>query len=295
MSLRRAAGLVPRRRVAGVQGRRRNRSVTLALVDTPSSHQTIDTLLPVARQGAGNRRQGHLLLRHQPQLHRGGVVDRPGRPRRRRPRRVAERGGLHGAGQGLRQLQYKGDIFTAACTDYIKTSRQQAAGGALYSSNWLPAASKYAPADVQRDLALAEKYISAVERRHRGLLRLGPVRAPRDFAKAMSTAPERRPHRARGAEDPQGAEGLPELPRPEDHVRQPHLPELHHADAAVRRPARRHRRSPSRTPGSRRCRRSWRPSRSRVGRGGDGADRERHGPGRPVRHARVRHAGRCTP
>ena len=91
--------------------------------------------------------------------------------------------------KGLRQLQFKGEIFTAACTDYIKGAPAQAAGGALYSSNWLPAATQYAPADVQRDLALAEKYISGVEGGTAGYYAFGQFAAVVNFAKACRRPP----------------------------------------------------------------------------------------------------------
>jgi branched-chain amino acid transport system substrate-binding protein len=166
------------------------KSVTLALVDSPSSHQTIDTLLPVLAKALSINAKGiyfsatnpnftalaSTIAQDNPDV--GGLVASP------------SEAVCSALVKALRQLQYKGDIFTAACTDYIRTSPQQAAGGALYSSTWLPAASKYAPADVQRDLAVAEKYISAVPNGAHGYYAMGEFALLVTFAKAMSTAPD---------------------------------------------------------------------------------------------------------
>lgn len=67
---------------------------------------------------------------------------------------------------------------------------EQAAGGALYSSNWLPAAAKYAPADAQAELTLAQKYISAVSGGTAGYYAYGEFALFVNLAKALSTAPE---------------------------------------------------------------------------------------------------------
>jgi branched-chain amino acid transport system substrate-binding protein len=90
--------------------------------------------------------------------------------------------------KALRQLQYQGEIYTAACTDYIKSSPAQAAGGALYSSTWLPAAAKYAPADAQAELTLAQKYISAVNGGTPGYYAYGVFAVFVTFAKALAAA-----------------------------------------------------------------------------------------------------------
>jgi branched-chain amino acid transport system substrate-binding protein len=165
-----------------------NRSITLALVDTPSSHQTIDNLLPVLAKALGIDARGvyfsatnpnftavaSSIAQNDPDV--GGLVASPSEA-------VCTM-----LVKGLRQLQFKGAIFTAACTDYIKGAPAQAAGGALYSSNWLPAAKQYAPADVQQDLALAERYISEVEGGTAGYYAYGQFAALVNVAEALSTA-----------------------------------------------------------------------------------------------------------
>ncbi|MEU6075448.1 ABC transporter substrate-binding protein [Micromonospora sp. NPDC047074] len=164
------------------------KSVTLALVDTPSSHQTIDKLLPVVAKALEIDAKGiyfsptnpnftavaSTIARDKPDV--GGLVAAP------------SEAVCTALVKALRQLRYQGEIFTAACTDYVKGAPQQAAGGALYSSNWLPAAARYAPPEAQRDLALAEKYISAVSGGTAGYYAFGEFALFMNFAKAMSTA-----------------------------------------------------------------------------------------------------------
>ncbi|MFG1779594.1 ABC transporter substrate-binding protein [Micromonospora sp. NPDC049048] len=164
------------------------KSVTLALVDTPSSHQTIDNLLPVVAKALEIDAKGiyfsptnpnftavaSTIARNNPDV--GGLVAAP------------SEAVCTALVQALRQLRYQGEIFTAACTDYVKGAPQQAAGGALYSSNWLPAAARYAPPEAQRDLALAEKYISAVSGGTAGYYAFGEFALFMNFANAMSTA-----------------------------------------------------------------------------------------------------------
>ncbi|MFG1891198.1 ABC transporter substrate-binding protein [Micromonospora sp. NPDC049051] len=164
------------------------KSVTLALVDTPSSHQTIDNLLPVVAKALEIDAKGiyfsptnpnftavaSTIARNNPDV--GGLVAAP------------SEAVCTALVKALRQLRYQGEIFTAACTDYVKGAPQQAAGGALYSSNWLPAAARYAPPEAQRDLALAEKYISAVSGGTAGYYAFGEFALFMNFANAMSTA-----------------------------------------------------------------------------------------------------------
>ncbi|MET7877545.1 ABC transporter substrate-binding protein [Micromonospora profundi] len=166
------------------------KSVTLALVDTPSSHQTIDNLLPALAKALEIDAKGiyfsptnpnftavaSTIARDNPDV--GGLVAAP------------SEAVCTALVKALRQLRYQGEIFTAACTDYIKGAPEQAAGGALYSSNWLPAAARYAPAEVQSDLTLAEKYISGVSGGTAGYYAYGEFALFMNFAKAMSTAAE---------------------------------------------------------------------------------------------------------
>ena len=164
------------------------KSVTLALVDTPSSHQTIDNLLPVLAKTLGISAKGiyfsatspnftavaSSIVQDNPDV--GGLVASP------------SEAVCSALVKALRQLQYQGEIFTAACTDYIKSSPAQAAGGALYSSTWLPAAAKYAPADAQAELTLAQKYFSAVTGGTPGYYAYGEFALFVTFAKALAAA-----------------------------------------------------------------------------------------------------------
>lgn len=163
------------------------KSVTLALVDTPSSHQTIDGLLPVLAKTLGIDAKGiyfsatspnftavaSSIAQDKPDV--GGLVASP------------SEAVCSALVKALRQLQYQGEIFTAACTDYIKSSPAQAAGGALYSSNWLPAAAKYAPAEAQAELTLAQKYVTAAGGTA-GYYAYGEFALFVNFAKAVAAA-----------------------------------------------------------------------------------------------------------
>ncbi|XVU22902.1 ABC transporter substrate-binding protein [Actinoplanes sp. CA-054009] len=166
------------------------KSVTLALVDTPSSHQTIDTLLPVLAKTLGIDAKGIYFSPTNPNFTAVASAIAQGDP---------DVGGLVASPseavctalvKALRQLRYEGEIFTAACTDYIKAAPAQAAGGALYSSNWLPTAAKYAPPEVQTELTLADKYISAVDGGTAGYYAIGEFALFVNFAKAMAAATE---------------------------------------------------------------------------------------------------------
>ncbi len=138
-------------------------SVVLALVDTPSSHQTIDGLLPVLSQALEIDASGVYFSPTNPNFtalaatiakddpDAGGLIASP------------NEAACTALVQGLRQLRYDGTIFTAACTDYIESAPAEAAGGALYSSTWLPAAMEHAPDDVKDDLAAAQEAIESVD------------------------------------------------------------------------------------------------------------------------------------
>lgn len=160
-------------------------SVTLALVDTPSSHQTIDTLLPVLAKALGIDAKGvyfsptnpnftalaATIAKDDPAV--GGLVASP------------NEGACTALVQSLRQLKYDGTIFTAACTEYIEAAPKEAAGGALYSSTWLPAARDDAPEDVKEDLEAAEDAITSVEDGTGGYYAYGTFAQFVTFAKAL--------------------------------------------------------------------------------------------------------------
>lgn len=138
-------------------------SIVLALVDTPSSHQTIDTLLPALAQALDMEASGvyfsptnpnftalaATIAKDDPDV--GGLMASP------------NEAACTALVQGLRQLSYDGTIFTAACTDYIEAAPADAAGGALYSSTWLPASMDHAPEEVKGDLEIAQQAIEGVE------------------------------------------------------------------------------------------------------------------------------------
>ena len=135
------------------------KSVTLALVDTPAAHQTIDGLLPVLSKALGITAKGIYFSATNPNFTAVAAAIDAGNP---------DVGGLMASPseavctslvKGLRQLGYQGTIFTAACTEYIKDAPAQSAGGALYSSNWLPAARAYAPPGVRTQLDIATRYL----------------------------------------------------------------------------------------------------------------------------------------
>jgi branched-chain amino acid transport system substrate-binding protein len=164
------------------------KSVTLALVDTPSSHQTIDNLLPALGKALGIDAKGIYFSPTNPNFTAVASAIASGNP---------DVGGLVASPseavctalvKALRQLRYQGEIFTAACTDYIKAAPADAAGGALYSSNWLPSALPFAPPEVKSELDLAKKHISAVSGGTAGYYAFGEFALFVNFAKAMSTA-----------------------------------------------------------------------------------------------------------
>ena len=103
-------------------------SIVLALVDTPSSHQTIDTLLPVLAQALDMDASGvyfsptnpnftalaATIAKEDPAV--GGLMASP------------NEAACTALVQALRQQRYDGTIFTAACTDYIQAAPGDSAG-----------------------------------------------------------------------------------------------------------------------------------------------------------------------
>jgi branched-chain amino acid transport system substrate-binding protein len=158
------------------------KSVTLALVDTPAAHQTIDGLLPVLSKALGIAAKGIYFSPTNPNFTAVAAAIDTGNP---------DVGGLMASPsesvctalvKGLRQLGYHGTVFTAACTAYIKDAPGQSAGGALYSSNWLPAARAYAPAGVAAELGTATKYLGDSP----DYFAVGEFALAVNFAKALS-------------------------------------------------------------------------------------------------------------
>lgn len=160
-------------------------SVVLALVDTPSSHQTIDTLLPALAGALEMDASGvyfsptnpnftalaATIAKDDPDV--GGLMASP------------NEAACTALVQALRQQQYDGTIFTAACTDYIEAAPADAAGGALYSSTWLPDAMDYAPEDVKADLEIAQQAIEGVDGGTGGFYAYAAFAQIVTFAKAL--------------------------------------------------------------------------------------------------------------
>jgi len=160
-------------------------SIVLALVDTPSSHQTIDTLLPALAQALDMDAKGvyfsptnpnftalaATIAKDDPDV--GGLMASP------------NEAACTALVQALRQQKYDGTIFTAACTDYIETAPADAAGGALYSSTWLPSAMDHAPEAVTGDLATAQQAIEGVDGGTGGFYAYAEFAQLVTFAKAL--------------------------------------------------------------------------------------------------------------
>ena len=158
------------------------KSVTLALVDTPSAHQTIDGLLPVLSKALGITAKGIYFSATNPNFTAVAASIDAGNPDVGGLMASPSEGVCTSLVKGLRQLGYHGTIFTAACTEYIKDAPTQSAGGALYSSNWLPAAKASAPADVQSQLDIATKYLGDAP----DYYSVGEFSLVVNFAKALS-------------------------------------------------------------------------------------------------------------
>ncbi|GAB2872569.1 ABC transporter substrate-binding protein [Nocardioides pacificus] len=164
-------------------------SATLVLVDLPSSHQTIDKVLKPVGEALGIEVKGlyysptnpnfsaiaSTIVSTNPDV--GGLIASPNEAT------------CTQLVQSLRQLGYQGTIFTAACTDHIETAPDDAAGGAAYSSNWLPDAASYAPEEVQAELAIAS---NAIEEHggQAGYYAFGEFALFVNFAKALAEVGE---------------------------------------------------------------------------------------------------------
>lgn len=165
-------------------------SVVLALVDTPSSHQTIDGLLPLLAKALDMDASGVYFSPTNPNFTALAAAIAKDDP---------DAGGLMASPneaactalvQSLRKIRYDGTIFTAACTDYIETAPTDAAGGALYSSTWLPAAMDHAPEEVKADLKAAQEAIEAVDGGTGGFYAYAEFAQFVTFAQALSEVTE---------------------------------------------------------------------------------------------------------
>ncbi len=138
-------------------------SLTLALVDTPMSHQVIDLLLPVVAKALDIKAKGVYFAATNPNFTALAATLAQGNP---------DIAGLMASPSeqlctdvvdGLRRLNYKGTIFTAACTDFVTADRAKASGAALYGAGWLPLSYDNAPAAAQAQLDIAATAMAKVK------------------------------------------------------------------------------------------------------------------------------------
>ncbi|MEU5987513.1 ABC transporter substrate-binding protein [Spirillospora sp. NPDC047418] len=163
-------------------------SATLTLVDTPASHKTVDTQLKPLAGAIGIKADGLYFSPTNPNFSALAATINSTRP---------DVAGLIASPnasvctqliKSLRSVGYKGDIFVAACMNFIKSDPANAPGATLYSSVWLPGTEKYAPKAAADNLKAATGYISKTS---------GPAdfyayaqfATVVDFAKALAAAP----------------------------------------------------------------------------------------------------------
>ncbi|ROO87345.1 branched-chain amino acid transport system substrate-binding protein [Actinocorallia herbida] len=163
-------------------------SATLTLVDTPSSHKTVETqLIPLAK-AIGIKATGLYFSPTNPNFSALAATIASTKP---------DVAGLIASPnasictqliKNLRSVGYSGSVFVAACTAFIKSDPADAPGATLYSSVWLPGTEKYAPKAAVDNLKVATEYVSKTS---------GPpdfyayaqFATVVDFARALAAAP----------------------------------------------------------------------------------------------------------
>lgn len=135
------------------------KTVTLALQDTPTGHNTVDTQLkPLAAAM---------------QINATGVYFSPTNPNFSAVASTMAETNPDVAGliaspnesvcvqlvKNLRSAGYKNSVFLAACTAFLKAAPESAPGATMYSSLWLPGSESYAPPQVAKEMEIATKLI----------------------------------------------------------------------------------------------------------------------------------------
>ncbi|MCK9930508.1 ABC transporter substrate-binding protein [Frankia sp. Mgl5] len=163
-------------------------SVTLALQDTPSGHNTVDNQLKPLSAALGLKATGVYFSPTNPNFSAVASTVASTNP---------DVAGLIASPnesvcvqlvKNLRSTGYKGAVFLAACTAFIKAAPESAPGATMYSSIWLPGSEKNAPAEVGRQMALATKYIGEAGG-PADYYAYGQFATVVDFARGLATAP----------------------------------------------------------------------------------------------------------
>lgn len=163
-------------------------SATLTLIDTPSSHKTVDTQLKPLAGVIGIKATGLYFSATNPNFSALASTISSTKP---------DVAGLIASPsesvctqlvKNLRSTGYKGSVFVAACMSFIKSDPASAPGATLYSSVWLPGTEKYAPPAAVKNLKAATEYLTKAggTADFYGYAQLATVV---DFAKALSAAP----------------------------------------------------------------------------------------------------------
>lgn len=136
------------------------KSATLTLQDLPTSHKTIDTEVTPLAAAMGIKATGLYYSTTNPNFSAVASTIVSTKP---------DVAGLIASPsesvctqlvKNLRSVGYKGEVFVAACTSFIKSDPASAPGSALYSSVWLPGSEKSAPATAVDQLKVATKYLT---------------------------------------------------------------------------------------------------------------------------------------
>ncbi|WP_007506846.1 ABC transporter substrate-binding protein [Pseudofrankia saprophytica] len=162
-------------------------SATLTVQDTPSGHNTVDTELKPLAAAMGIKATGLYFSPTNPNFSAVASTIASTSP---------DVAGLIASPsesictqlvRNLRSIGYKGAVFVAACTAFIKSDPASAPGATLYSSIWLPGSEKNAPAEVGQQIALATKYIDKAGG-PADYYAYGQFATVVDFAKGLATA-----------------------------------------------------------------------------------------------------------
>ncbi|WP_344770023.1 ABC transporter substrate-binding protein, partial [Aeromicrobium panaciterrae] len=136
-------------------------SITLANLDDPSGHETIDKMLVPLGKQIGLTVKGVYFQATNPNFNVLASTIKS---------TDADVAGLlvtlneamcTNLFESLLKVGFKGVPFMASCSEFLERVGAKAVGAQTYSSIWLPQAKDSAPADVKKNLDIAQKYVDA--------------------------------------------------------------------------------------------------------------------------------------
>jgi branched-chain amino acid transport system substrate-binding protein len=163
------------------------KKVAFAQIDVPSTHSYFEGALIPAAKGLGLQFSPVYYPPASPNFQTIASALASAKPDVAGAAGLTDEEQCTGLVQDLRNIAFSKTIFAGFCTQFLKLGAAKVGSAEMYSSVWLPEMTKYAPAEVQKQLDTAVKDLASVPDNKRGYYTYATYASVLTLARVLET------------------------------------------------------------------------------------------------------------